>query len=75
MEEFNTIEEDTFFELTEKKSKFLANFIKVETVEEAEEKIKALKKKYHDARHNCVAYRIAEEDKIVERFSDDGEPS
>ena len=75
MEEFNTIEEDTFFELTEKKSKFIANFVKVETVEEAEEMVKTLKKKYHDARHNCIAYRIAEEDKIVERFSDDGEPS
>ena len=37
--------------------------------------IKEIKKKYHDARHNCVAYRVSEGGQIVEKSSDDGEPS
>ena len=58
-----------------KKSKFITNIIKVSSKEEAEEEIKKIKKKYYDARHNCIAYRILENEKIIERFSDDGEPS
>ena len=75
MEEYITIKENTTEEITEKKSKFIANFIKVENKEEAEEKIKEIKKKYHDARHNCIAYRVIENGKLIERASDDGEPS
>ena len=41
----------------------------------ANEKLKEIKKKYHDARHNCFAYRVYEDDNLIERFSDDGEPS
>ena len=62
-------------EIAEKKSKFIANVFYVETVEEAEEKIKEVKKKYYDARHNCFAYSIFSKDGIINRFSDDGEPS
>ena len=75
MEEFITILNDETAEIVEKKSKFIANLIHVETTEEAESKIKEIKKKYHDARHNCVAYRVAENGKIVEKSSDDWEPS
>ena len=75
MGEFITILTDEMAEIVEKKSKFIANVFKVETVEEAEEKIKIIKKKYHDARHNCVAYRVAENGQVVEKSSDDGEPS
>lgn len=75
MSEFLTIQQNTEFVLTEKKSKFIANLIKVESQEEAEETIKQYKKKYHDARHNCIAYRVIENEQIVEKSSDDGEPS
>ena len=75
MNEFYTIKENTQYILTEKKSKFIANLIKVNSQEEAEEAIKKYKKQYHDARHNCIAYRIFEEDTIIEKSSDDGEPS
>ena len=75
MEEFITILTDETAEVVEKKSKFIANIFRVETLEEAEEKIKFIKKKYHDARHNCVAYRVSENAQIVEKSSDDGEPS
>ena len=75
MNEFVTIKENVEYTLTEKKSKFIANLIKVQSQEEAEEIIKKYKKKYYDARHNCVAYRVIEEDTIIEKSSDDGEPS
>ena len=42
---------------------------------QAQDIIKSIKKQYFDARHNCFAYRIMTENGIVERFSDDGEPS
>ena len=73
--DFITIKSDISSEIVEKKSKFIANLIKVENKEEAEEKIKEIKKKYYDARHNCVAYRIIEKDGLIEKASDDGEPS
>lgn len=75
MEEFITIKENVEYILTEKKSKFIAKLIKVDSVEEAEQSIKKNKKKYHDARHNCFAYRVIEDNNIVEKTSDDGEPS
>lgn len=75
MEQFYTIKNNIETEIVEKKSKFIANLIKVESKEEAEEKIQEIKKRYYDARHNCVAYRVLEDGKIEEKASDDGEPS
>lgn len=75
MEEFTTILNDEIAEIVEKKSRFIANIYHVENVEEAEEKIKSTKKKYYDAKHNCIAYRVIENGKVVEKASDDGEPS
>lgn len=75
MEQFYTIKDNIETEIVEKKSKFIANLIKVESKEEAEEKIQEIKKKYYDARHNCVAYRVLEGEKVEEKASDDGEPS
>ena len=73
---FKTLEtKEIQAEIVEKKSKFIANIFYVESIEEAEERIKETKKKYFDARHNCFAYRVATKEGIVERFSDDGEPS
>ena len=75
MENFITINQNIECEITVKKSKFICNLIKVESQNEAEEQIKIIRKKYHDARHNCIAYRIKENEIIVEKASDDGEPS
>ena len=75
MENFITIKENIQTEIVEKKSKFICNLFKVENKEEAEKIIKETKKKYYDARHNCVAYRVMENENIVEKSSDDGEPS
>lgn len=77
MEEFNTIEEKAQItaEVVEKKSKFISNIFYISSISEAEEAIKKTKKKYYDAKHNCIAYRVIENGKLVERSSDDGEPS
>ena len=75
MEKYYTISDDVQTEIIEKKSKFIANMYKVENVEQAEEKIKNIKKKYFDAKHHCIAYRVQNNDQLIERFSDDGEPS
>lgn len=61
-------------EIIEKKSRFIANLRPVETEEEAIAYIEQIKKKYWDARHNCYAYVIGENNEM-QRFSDDGEPS
>lgn len=75
MEKFKTILKDATSEIEEKKSKFIANVFYVENVKEAEQKIRDIKKKYFDARHNCYAYKIVEKDGIKEKQSDDGEPN
>lgn len=72
---FTTIEKEYCKEITEKKSKFIATILPIENKLEADEHIANIKKRYHDARHNCFAYRILENDIIVEKLSDDGEPS
>ncbi|MBR6033466.1 MAG: YigZ family protein [Clostridia bacterium] len=74
MEEFLSIKEEAKAEITEKKSKFIAEVFYVETVKEAEEAIERVKKREHSAKHHCYAYRIIDE-KIIEKMSDDGEPS
>ena len=55
---FKTINQNASGEIVEKKSKFIANIFYVESVEEAEEKVKEVKKQYFDARHNCYAFSI-----------------
>ena len=77
MEQFYAIAENTQItaEVVEKKSKFIANVFYIKSSEEADEIIKKTKKKYYDAKHNCIAYRVVEDGNVVERSSDDGEPS
>lgn len=72
---FKIIEENVTAQIVEKKSKFIANIVYIENREEAEEILKKIRKKYYDARHNCFAYRVTENDSIIEKSSDDGEPS
>ena len=73
-----TIKKNEETEITVKKSTFIANIFRVDSEEEAKEKIKNICKKYFDAKHNCYAYRILkqEEDRTTEitKFSDNKEP-
>lgn len=56
-----------------KRSKFIATLSHVESGEDAEAFVRAVRKRYPDATHNCYAY-IADELGNETRFSDDGEP-
>ena len=58
-------------EHVEKKSRFIGQVWPVSTEEEARAKIDAVKKRYHDARHNCWCYLLRDG---TLRYSDDGEP-
>ena len=73
--EFYTLEEQSIAEIIEKKSRFIANAYHINNKDEAENIINNLKKKYYDAKHNCIAYRVIENGRIIEKASDDGEPS
>lgn len=59
----------------DRRSKFIANAFEVSSVQEAREMIQKMRNRYYNARHNCYAYRVLEKDSLVERQSDDGEPS
>ncbi len=67
-----TIAKDIRTEQVISKSRFICSLKKVKTEEEAQEFIKAVKKEFWDATHNCSAYIIDEQH---QRSSDDGEPS
>lgn len=60
-------------EVIEKKSRFIATVVSVNSEMEALEFITKMKKKYWDAAHNCSAFVIGDNYEI-QRFSDDGEP-
>lgn len=70
-----TILKNTSAQIVEKKSKFIANIYYVQSQEEVENILKEIRKKYYDARHNCYAYSILTNNGIVNKMSDDGEPS
>ena len=59
-------------ETTVKGSKFIGRAYPVKNSSEANKQYQGVKKQYHDASHNCFAYRIDEKEF---RYSDDGEPS
>ncbi len=61
-------------EITEKKSRFIATVHPVRSEEEALLFLEQTRKKYWDAKHNCFAYVIGEQNEVT-RCSDDGEPS
>lgn len=67
----NIIIKDGSGQIEEKKSVFIANIKAVHNEEEAIKYIAEMKKKYWDAKHNCMAYIVGD----LKRFSDDGEPS
>ncbi|MDF2609405.1 MAG: hypothetical protein K0R92_879 [Lachnospiraceae bacterium] len=74
LESFKTVYEGGVGEITEKKSRFIANVVPVDSEAAAIEFIEQTKKKYQDATHNCSAYVIGQHDEI-QRCSDDGEPA
>jgi uncharacterized YigZ family protein len=74
MDAYKTINQTYETMIIEKKSKFICQVIPITSEEDAKIHLEALKKEHHNARHHCLAYRLGTE-QIVERYSDDGEPS
>lgn len=67
-----TIVKDFRQEIVIEKSRFICTLKKVHSEAEAQEFVKAIKKEFWDATHNCSAYIV---DEMAQRSSDDGEPS
>ncbi len=67
-----TIRSDYRRETVIEKSRFICTLKKVNSEAEAQEFIKAVKKEFWDATHNCSAYIV---DDLAQRSSDDGEPA
>lgn len=60
-------------EITEKRSRFIAQVFPVKTEDEANSIIAQVRKKHHDARHNVFAFVL--QNGNISRYTDDGEPS
>lgn len=69
-----TVKKEGSDEIIIQKSRFIGYVRRVETEEAAKAFIQEMKKKHHDATHNCSAYMIGEHDQI-QKANDDGEPS
>lgn len=74
LKEYKTLLKPAVAQYEEKKSKFIASVKPVATEEDALEFINDLKSKYWDATHNVYAYSLCGNN-IIQRYSDDGEPS
>jgi uncharacterized YigZ family protein len=72
--EFNTILNSAAAEIEEKKSRFIASIKPVADEEDAINFINEIKARNWDASHNVYAYYIVG-DNVIQRFSDDGEPT
>ncbi len=72
--EFKTVLNTAATEFEEKKSKFITNVKPVSSEEDAVEFINEIKARHWNATHNVYAYSI-NGDSLIQRYSDDGEPS
>ncbi len=69
---YTTLAGEGVDEFEERKSLFICHAKHITSEDEAMEFVKAKKKEYSDATHNCWAYLL--KGGIVARYSDDGEP-
>ena len=75
LQPYFSIETEVVAEIVVKASKFIARGAPVSEQSEADNYVKTIAKRFHDATHNCFAYKIGTGDNAVFRFSDAGEPS
>jgi uncharacterized YigZ family protein len=72
---YKTIKEVFTAELIIKKSRFISILIPLNQVRDVEKELHDAKQKYPGANHYCFAYIMRQDGSILERCSDDGEPS
>lgn len=71
-----TINEVFEFSQDIKKSNFICTLIPVNSIDEINDQLKQIRKKYYDATHNCYSYILSQKDGTsLIKASDDGEPS
>lgn len=71
-----TIDKEYDLEIVEQKSRFICFIFPCKKVDEFQEKMKKIKKNYHNADHHVPAFRILNNSgQLIEHFSDDREPS
>ncbi len=74
LKEYRTLYKEGIDEIIIEKSRFIGYAKPVKSEEEAIQFIEEIKKKHRDATHNVPAY-VIEDSNLVQRYSDDGEPS
>ena len=72
MREFFTISQESVFESTEKRSKFISYSFRVHTSQNVKDRLNAIRSEHWDAKHHVYAYSLVDSDAV--KFSDDGEP-
>ena len=55
------------------KSEFITRLFRVNNIDEVNLKLQEIRKKHYDAKHNCYAYILGDNQEI-QKASDDGEP-
>jgi len=53
---------------------FIATAVPVDSEETAQEWIQRISREFHDATHNCYAWRVKDHRKEIEKYGDAGEP-
>lgn len=74
-DEFHRIKAKCRHEEKVKDSRFIATAAPVSSENEAKSFIAEIKKEFHDASHNCSAWRIGIGGDLKYKFNDDGEPA
>lgn len=72
---FYTIGDVVTSELVEKKSRFICILSPLTESRNIEQSLQAAAQRYPGAKHYCFAYRLRQANAVLERCSDDGEPS
>src|SRR5699024_4410495 len=74
LKQYYTVKQAGVHEIIIQKSRFIGYVERVNSETEAQAFVQRIKKKHHDATHNCSAYIIGDHDEI-QKANDDGEPS
>ena len=71
---YNTIAAPAQAELTAKGSRFIADALPVQSLDDIDAQLERISKRERNPSHHCTAYRLGSDGKTF-RFNDDGEPS
>ncbi len=72
---YQTVAAASSAEVKIERSRFVGNIVPLDSRETAQLRYEELRARFHDATHNCFAWRIGIENQIESKYSDDGEPS